>query len=78
MKPPQPLHIFKAGEAEMAFRHFSDEDAIGKRVIELDLGRSVVVIIHFVSTVKSNANTLSRQMFRPSLSQASQLTLHML
>lgn len=42
IRPPQPLHVFQADEIEAAFRHFQDADVIGKRVVELRPGKTIM------------------------------------
>ncbi|KAI1496239.1 lovastatin nonaketide synthase [Biscogniauxia marginata] len=55
LKPPQPLHVFEATDLEAAFRHFQDPQLIGKRIIELNPG----------STIVANIRTKSKYSFPP-------------
>ncbi|KAL4815060.1 putative polyketide synthase [Aspergillus spinulosporus] len=41
IKPPQPLHVFAAGDMQAAFDSFSSRDRLGKRVVELADGSSI-------------------------------------
>ena len=43
LKHPQPLYVFQADETEGAFRHFQDANVIGKNVVELRQGTTIVV-----------------------------------
>ncbi|RYP05180.1 hypothetical protein DL765_009915 [Monosporascus sp. GIB2] len=42
LKPPQPLHVFSADNIEAAFRHYQDNTFIGKRVLELTPGMTII------------------------------------
>ncbi|KAL2048164.1 hypothetical protein N7G274_000075 [Stereocaulon virgatum] len=43
LRPPQPLHVFQAEQTEAAFRHFQEANVIGKKVVELHPGMTLVV-----------------------------------
>ena len=46
LRPPQPLHIFQANEAEAAFQHFQNVNVIGKRIIELHPRTTIIVRVN--------------------------------
>lgn len=50
LEPPAPVHIFAAAEAHAALSHFQDGEAVGKRVITLDVDTTISVSVSRLSS----------------------------
>ncbi|KAI4263037.1 MAG: hypothetical protein L6R42_001796 [Xanthoria sp. 1 TBL-2021] len=56
LKPPQPLHLFEADQLDAAFRHFQQAGTVGKRVIELHPGATIVANVETKPTYSFSDN----------------------